>query len=237
MTHDGHERTPPYHRLVRLARPFPDFDFFFMRSLRQRAVRLLTLKPGDRVLDMGCGLGGSFPHLVQAVGPSGEVVGVEISPDVTINARRRIAKHLWRNVQVIEADARTVALTGTFDGLLMFGAPDVYASPEALDNCFSHLGDNARVVLFGAKTVNSRAGGALSLLFRFAFAKLTFSSTPRLDDAPWQMVAARVSQFDVEALSFGWMFLASGTVPSRGSQSGLAPAASGSSEGGGARGV
>ena len=83
------ERTPSYHRLVRLARPFPDFDFFFIRALRQKAVRLLALRPGDRVLDLGCGLGGSFPNLVQAVGSSGEVVGVEISPEVVENARRR----------------------------------------------------------------------------------------------------------------------------------------------------
>jgi cyclopropane fatty-acyl-phospholipid synthase-like methyltransferase len=80
-------------------------------------VELLHLKAGDRVLDVGCGPGGSFPYLVHAVGQSGQVIGVEISPEMSINARRRIAKNGWRNVQVIEA-AQDVHLTGLFDGLL-----------------------------------------------------------------------------------------------------------------------
>src|SRR5438093_3841214 len=117
--------TPLYFRyLVHLIRPFPNFDFSFIKPVRRRAVELLHLKEGDRVLDMGCGPGGNFPYLVRAVGPSGEVVGAEISPEVAINARRRIAKNGWKNVQVIEADARTVRLTDTFAGALMFAAAD-----------------------------------------------------------------------------------------------------------------
>src|SRR5881397_1912229 len=97
--------TPPYGRcLVHLIRPFPDFDPSFIKPVRRKAVELLHLKEGDRVLDVGCGPGGSLPYLVRAVGPSGEVVGVEISPEVTINARRRVEKNRWSNVQVVQAD-------------------------------------------------------------------------------------------------------------------------------------
>ena len=128
--------TPPYGHLARLLRPFPDFDPPFIKPVRQKAVELLDLKEGDRVLDVGCGPGGSFPHLVRAVGQSGQVVGIEISPEISINARRRIEKHGWRNVEVIEAAAQDIHLTGTFDGLLMFAAADVYASEATLENIF-----------------------------------------------------------------------------------------------------
>src|SRR6266480_5247258 len=137
MAHERKDRTPPYGYLARLFRPFPDFDPFFIKPVRQKAVELLHLEAGDRVLDVGCGPGGSFPYLVHAVGQSGEVVGVEISPDISVNARRRIAKNAWRNVHLIEAAAQDVYLTGSFDGLLMFAAADVYASEEALENIFS----------------------------------------------------------------------------------------------------
>jgi SAM-dependent methyltransferase len=171
--------------------------------VRRKAVELLNLKQGDRVLDMGCGLGGSFPYLVDAVGPSGEVVGVEISPEVTINARRRIERHKWKNVEVIEADARTVHLAGTFDGALMFAAADVYGSQEALGNIFPHLRDNARVALFGAKASSHRLGRILNPFFRMMISKLGFPPTPCLDYEPWRLVAKRVEKLDIEEI-FLW---------------------------------
>ena len=212
MKESRRELTPPYARfLVRLTRPFPDFDPSFIKPVRQKAVELLNLKQGDRVLDMGCGMGGSFPYLVRAVGPSGEVVGVEISPEVTINARRRIERNEWRNVEVIEADARTVHLTGTFDGALMFAAADVYGSQQVLDNIFPHLRDNARVVAFGAKIASHRLGSIVNPFLRTLF-KLSFSTTPRPDYEPWRMLAKYLEGLDTEEYFFGLMFLASGSV-------------------------
>jgi demethylmenaquinone methyltransferase/2-methoxy-6-polyprenyl-1,4-benzoquinol methylase len=187
-----------------------DIDAPFIRRVRQKAVELLKLKEGDRVLDMGCGPGGSFPYLVHAVGPSGQVVGVEISPVISINARRRIAKNGWRNVEVIEADARTVHLTGTFDGLLMF-ATDVLLLDEALENIFQHLKENARVVAFGAKMSSNCLGRIGNPVLKMLF-KLTFATTPRPDDEPWRMVAKRVENLDIEEYFMGLMFLASGLV-------------------------
>ena len=210
---DNRELTPLYARyFVRLIRPFPDFDWSRIKPLRQRAAQLLQLKPGDRVLDVGCGPGGSFPYLVDAVGPSGEVVGVEISPEIAINARRRIEKNRWSNVRVIEADARTVELDGTVDGLLMFAAADVYASPHALNNLFPYLKNDARVAAFGAKLSHNRFGWILNPFFRLAFRKLSWPSTPMIDRQPWQLLEKRVGQLNVEEHFFGWMFLAWGSV-------------------------
>ena len=205
--------TPPYGNLARLIRPFPDFDASFIKPVRQRAVELLRLKEGDRVLDVGCGPGGSFPYLVRAVGQSGQVVGVEISPVISINARRRIEKNRWRNVEVIEADARTVHLTGTFDGLLMF-ATDVILLEEALENIFPHLKENARVAAFGAKFSSDRLGRILNPILRMLF-KLTFSTTPTPGYEPWRMLAKRVENLDVEEYFLGLMFLTSGSVVAR----------------------
>ena len=197
--------------LSRVTRPFPDFDFSFIKPVRQRAVELLNLKTGDRVLDVGCGPGGSFPFLVPAVGTSGKVVGVEISPEVSCNARKRIAKNKWENVEVIEAAAQEVHLTGTFDGLLMFAAADVYASEEALENILPHVKSNARVAAFGAKFSSnylaSKFNPFLQLLFR-----LVSSTTPRPDYEPWRLLAKYVEGLEVKEYFFGLMFLASGNV-------------------------
>lgn len=205
------ELTPPYGRLARFIRPFPDFDPAFIKPVRKKAVELLNLKEGDRVLDVGCGPGGSFPYLVDAVGQSGQVVGVEISPEISINARRRIERNRWRSVQVIEAAAQDVRLTGTFDGLLMFAVADIYASEEVLANIFPHLRENARVVAFGAKLSRNRLGRLLNPVLRMLFS-LSFSTTPRPDYEPWRILAKHIKHADIEEYFLGLMFLASGSV-------------------------
>ncbi len=204
-------KDPLYARyLVYLTRPFPDFDFSFIKPVRQKAVGLLDLKPGDRVLDAGCGSGGSFPYLRDQVGPTGEVVGVEISPGTVTNTRKRISKNKWENVHVVEADARTVNLTGKFDGVLMFAAPDVFGSEEALSTIFPRLNENARVAIFGAKISNRRYGWILNGLLRLAFSKLSLPTSQKMETEPWTKLEKHLATFEVEEYFFGWMFLAWG---------------------------
>src|SRR5687768_7107068 len=121
------EHTPLYGRLlIRLIKPFPNFDFSFIKPVRRRAVESLRLPRSGSVLDVGCGPGGSFPFLVDAVGPDGKVVGIEISPLHSSIARDRVKANAWKNVEVMTSPAREANLAGSFDGLLMFAAPDVY---------------------------------------------------------------------------------------------------------------
>jgi SAM-dependent methyltransferase len=204
--------TPLYFRLaLRLLRPFPDFDFGFIKPVRVRAVELLMLHEGQRVLDVGCGPGGSFPYLRAAVGTTGSVIGVEISPEVAELAQRRIERYGWSNVEVRIAPAQTVALANQFDGLHMFAAPDVFASESALANLLPRLRVGARIVFFGAKTSSGRFGWVLNPFFRLAFPKLTFVSTPVPNAEPWKLLAPHLVDFAVQELFFGWIFLASGT--------------------------
>ena len=206
-------KDPLYARyLVYLTRPFPDFDFSFIRPVRHKAVELLQLRRGDRVIDAGCGSGGSFPFLLERVGSAGEVVGIEISPGTIINTSKRIAQNKWKNVQVNEGDAKKVELTGVFDGLLMFAAPDVFASEDALSNIFPHLRKNARVAIFGAKISQRKYGWILNGLLRLAFARLSFPSGPQLESEPWIKLEKRLLRIEVEEYFFGWMFLAWGSV-------------------------
>jgi protein-L-isoaspartate O-methyltransferase len=203
--------TPPYFRLaVHLIRPFPNFDFWFIKSLRRSAVKSLRLKHGDRVLDGGCGPGGSFPYLANAVGGAGEVIGIEISPEVAINAEKRIAARGWKNVHVSVGNAENVAVEGKFQGMVFFGAPDCYALTQVLDNLLPHLAADGRVVLFGAKLSRHWMIKSLNSFIQKAFSRATFASTPQLNYEPWTLLAERLGTFEVREYFFGIFFMAWG---------------------------
>lgn len=71
------------------------------RAGRVAAIELLDLTPGDVVLDLGCGTGLNLPMLAGAVGPTGLVIGLDLSEDMLAMARRRALP----NVRIEQADA------------------------------------------------------------------------------------------------------------------------------------
>jgi SAM-dependent methyltransferase len=71
------------------------------------AVADLGLRAGQTALDVGCGTGRALPHLRGAVGPAGNVLGVDLTPEMLATARRH-GRHLhgW----LVLADARHLPL-------------------------------------------------------------------------------------------------------------------------------
>jgi ubiquinone/menaquinone biosynthesis C-methylase UbiE len=57
----------------------------------QHAIQLMGLRPGNRALDAGCGTGTFFPTLATALGPTGEIVGVDHAPEFFDAARASYA--------------------------------------------------------------------------------------------------------------------------------------------------
>lgn len=86
--------------------------------------------PGERVIDVGCGGGGTSIDIARNVGPSGAVLGIDISPQLVPAAERRAKAQGLANVSFRCADATTVSLDGPpFDrlfsrfGLMFFQDP------------------------------------------------------------------------------------------------------------------
>lgn len=87
---------------------------------RARAVDALVLSPGDTVVEVGCGTGANLRLLRERVGPTGRVVGVDLTPSMLKQADRRIERAGWENVSCIRGDAsrppvtEATAVLGTF---------------------------------------------------------------------------------------------------------------------------
>lgn len=75
------------------------------RAQRLRAVQALGLLPGDLVVDVACGTGLNFPLVEQRVGPTGRIVGVDLTDAMLARAESRVATMGWRNVSLVQADA------------------------------------------------------------------------------------------------------------------------------------
>ena len=87
----------------------------------ETVARKLALKPGDRVLDVGCGWGG-FP-LWAATKHGADVVGITLSPPQAEKARRRAEEAgVADRVEIRVMDYRDLATTGEkFDAIASIG--------------------------------------------------------------------------------------------------------------------
>lgn len=119
--------------------------------MRELAVGALQLQPGDTVLDVACGSGLCFEPIEAQIGPSGRIVGVDLSPDMLELARRRVDAHGWQNVTLIRSSMDDVILSARWDAALFHFTQDVLQSRTALTNIFSQANNPARVALAGTK--------------------------------------------------------------------------------------
>ncbi|HEX3736675.1 MAG TPA: class I SAM-dependent methyltransferase [Solirubrobacterales bacterium] len=106
-----YDRVAPYYRALS---PL----FLITPWARRKGVDALALRPGDTALEIGAGSGRNLPYLVDAVGPGGAVIGVDLSAGMLAEATKMVARRGWRNVRLIHSDAATVELDRDVDGVL-----------------------------------------------------------------------------------------------------------------------
>jgi ubiquinone/menaquinone biosynthesis C-methylase UbiE len=85
---------------------------------RKRAVSALRLKHGDTVVEVGCGTGLNFPYLLQSVGETGRLIGVDLTDAMLKEAMKRVQRNGWLNVELVEADAAVYVFPTGIRGVL-----------------------------------------------------------------------------------------------------------------------
>ena len=137
-------------------------------GLTQVALDLAAPQPGERVIDIGCGSGTTVLELATRVGPSGYVLGADISKRSVERARKRIAAVGIRQAEVTLADASTYAFTtSSFDlafsrfGVMFFSDP--VASFTNLHNGMK-LGGRLALAVFRTPNENGWATAPLAAI-------------------------------------------------------------------------
>jgi SAM-dependent methyltransferase len=111
-------------------------------ALTERALELVGFKPGDALLDLGCGLGASAWHMSADQGLS--VLGLDISAAMLIEAR---AAH--QDLALLQADAQAIPLAGSsLDGVLCECVLSLTNEPHAvLQECRRVLKPGGRLMV------------------------------------------------------------------------------------------
>lgn len=95
----------------------------------EAALKAAAPRPGERIIDIGCGCGDTTLELARTVGAAGSVLGVDVSLPMLAVARRRLGETGLSNVDFRDADASSAALPRDQDllfsrfGVMFFDAP------------------------------------------------------------------------------------------------------------------
>ena len=173
-------------RYNRIAKFFVLFEWLFLvpRGIRREAVSRLELKPGARVLEVGCGTGRNLARLVQAVGEQGHVYGVDLSEGMLREARELSVKSGWCNVTLIESDAIEYTLPALVDGVIFsLSYAVIPRHRDALRRAWEHLRPGGCVVIMDAGLPSGFLGRLLHPFVEWA-SRATVLGNP--DIHPWE---------------------------------------------------
>lgn len=101
-----------------------------LHALGEVLLDALAAAPGESVLDVGCGPGTTTLAVAERVGPTGRVVGVDVSaPLLALGEQRAVG---FDNVTFVEADAQaTIPAGAPFDAIVSRFGVMFFDDPEA----------------------------------------------------------------------------------------------------------
>ena len=132
-------------------------DALFGRSTensiyRKRAIASLKLTPNSIVLDVACGIGFNFKILESYLQNSGKIVGIDISLESLKIAKKRIAKHRWTNIELMNMSITDYEPRIRFDAILCTFAMEIIPDYKAaFDKIFNLLKPKGRFAMIGMK--------------------------------------------------------------------------------------
>jgi ubiquinone/menaquinone biosynthesis C-methylase UbiE len=177
---------------------------------RDRVVALLDLRPGDTVVDVGCGTGLCFEAIQAAIGPTGRLLGVEPSVDMLGRAAERVARAGWDNVDLrLGLTEEQLRADDHLDAALFCFTHDVLRSRPALEAIVDRLAPGGRVAAVGPMWAPWWAP-AMNLLVWYVTSD--YVTTFEGFSEPWSHLADLVPDLEVERHDLAGEYFAWGSI-------------------------
>jgi len=116
----------------RLARAYELVSGRFEAPHREEGLRLLDVREGERVLEVGFGTGACVVALARAVGTTGSVKALDLSSGMRAVAQARVEREgVQGNVELITGDAAALPWSeGSFDAVFSSFVLELFDTPE-----------------------------------------------------------------------------------------------------------
>jgi len=182
------------------------------QAYRRRAVAALGAIRGGTVVEIGCGTGLNFQLLRRAVGPEGRIVGVDFTDAMLAPARRRVARHGWTNVELVQADAARFEFPQGVAGVLSaFALTLVPEYDQVIRHALGALAPGRRLVVLDFKQPARAPSWLVDL---GVLLTRPFAVTRDLSDRhPWESIARHASRSSMHELYRGFAYIAAGEAP------------------------
>ena len=194
--------------------PVPGYP---QQAQRLRAVQALGLRPGDSVVDIGCGTGLNFSLIEQVIGPDGRIVGVDLTDAMLAQAQHRIETNGWSNINLVQDDAAEFDFPTEVDAILStYALTQVPECGDVIAHGAAALSRGRRWVVLDLKVPDNAPRWLAQL--GIALVRPFASIDEWIARRPWE--AIRVAMQDMLAdlswteLFFGTAFLAAGSCGS-----------------------
>lgn len=177
---------------------------------RKQAIAELDLKPGDTVVEIGCGTGLNFRYLQQAIGENGKLIGVDLTDAMLEQAHDRIEENDWHNVELVERDAAKYRfpdhLQGVFSSFALTLVPEFETVIERASNA---LAPGGRLVILDLKLPGNWPRWLISIAILIT---RPFGVTRDLAERePWEVMKKYFPNTRVRQLYGGFAYIATAT--------------------------
>ena len=176
---------------------------------REMAISESGLKPGDTVIEIGCGTGLNFKYVRQFIGDSGQLIGVDLTDAMLEQAESRVNKNGWGNIRLVQSDAAKYSFPGNIDGVFStFALTLIPEYQTVIARASDALVDSGRFVLLDFKKPErwplwvAKLGVAITRPFG-----VTLDLAER---KPWEVMKSYFRKVTVTDLYGGFVYIAVG---------------------------
>lgn len=177
-----------------------------MDRKRQELVSSLNLRPGETVVDLCCGTGLNFTYLAKAVGPTGKIIGVDISEQMLARARNRLKPDTLTSVELVAESVQDYKIPfGVSAVISTFGLEMVPEYDVVIENITDALPPAGRFGLLGLKCPENWPEWIINLGVKM---NESFGVSREYEDfKPWVSANRYLETLEFETLLFGSAYM------------------------------